>query len=253
MLILFIPLEVSIGTLIYSAIEGWSLSLSDVHLEKGVVENTLQVLLIVIMMTILAGVVFEITKYIRDKFSISKSYEHDIIQPLKSKRFYLSCLGTYFVMFLVNLFVSVILNSSKTVTTSNQSALNDTFSSGIHGFVWIIMESILIAPIIEEFLFRWSFFEPIKKLINNFIAKHSNLNECSKRRYLGLGKIIAWVYSSIAFSLLHVPTNMMSFGIYFWMGLCIGYIYQKWDSIYASMAFHSFMNLLVLCFMITHV
>lgn len=249
----FIPLEVSIGTLIYSTIEGLSLSLSDIHLGKGVVGNVLQALLTVIIMTILAGVIFEITKYIRDKFSISKSYEHDIIQPLKSKGFYLSCLGTYFVMFLVNLFVSVILNSSKTFTTSNQSALNNTFSSGIHGFIWIIMESILIAPIMEEFLFRWSFFEPIKRLITSFIAKKSNLKGQSKRRYLILGKIIAWIYSSIAFSLLHVPTNMMSFGIYFWMGLCIGYIYQKWDSIYASMAFHSFMNLLVLCFMITHV
>lgn len=253
MLVLFIPLGVSIGTLIYSAIEGWSLSLSDVYLGKGVVGNVLQALLTVVIMTILAGVIFEITKYIRDKFSISKSYEHDIIQPLKSKEFYLSCLETYFVMFLVNLFVSVILNSSKAFTTSNQNALNNTFSSGIHGFIWIIMESILIAPIMEEFLFRWSFFEPIKRLITSFISKKSSLKGQSKRRYLGLGKTIAWIYSSIAFSLLHVPTNMMSFGIYFWMGLCIGYIYQKWDSIYASMAFHSFMNLLVLCFMITHV
>lgn len=243
----------SIGTLIYSTIEGLSLSLSDIHLGKGVVGNVLQALLTVIIMTILAGVIFEITKYIRDKFSISKSYEHDIIQPLKSKGFYLSCLGTYFVMFLVNLFVSVILNSSKAFTTSNQNALNNTFSSGIHGFIWIIMESILIAPIMEEFLFRWSFFEPIKRLITNFIAKKSSLKGQSKGRYLGLGKDIAWIYSSIAFSLLHVPTNMMSFGIYFWMGLCIGYIYQKWDSIYASMVFHSFMNLLVLCFMIIHV
>lgn len=252
-LIIFLPLEISAGVLIYSIVESSGMSISNFYFGKEMIARVFQVILIIVSMLIIAFFSFVATKSIRDNCSDEENYEERITKPLKTKSFYWSCLKTYIVMLLVNIAVSICTYHGTATTTSNQKALSGIFNSGIHGFVWLIMESIVIAPIFEEFLFRWTFFKVIGNQFKN-IENSKNVQSDEKySKYTALGKNIAWVYSSIAFSLLHVPTNLMSFWVYFWMGLCIGYIYKKWNSVYASMFFHSAMNFIVIILMIVHI
>lgn len=252
-LIIFLPLEVSAGVLVYDVVESSGMSISNFYFGKGTVARIFQVILIIVSMLIIAFFSFVATKSIRDNYSDEENYEERITKPLKTKSFYWSCLKAYVVMILVNIAVSICTYHGTATTTSNQKALSGIFNSGIHGFVWLIMESIVIAPIFEEFLFRWTFFKVIGNQFKNIEKSKDVQSKKNNSKYTELGKSIAWIYSSVAFSLLHVPTNLISFWVYFWMGLCIGYIYKKWNSIYASMFFHSAMNFIVIILMIVHV
>lgn len=252
-LIIFLPLEVSAGVLVYDIVESSGMSISNFYFGKGTVARIFQVVLIIVSMLIIAFFSFVATKSIRDNCSDEENYEERIAKPLKTKSFYWSCLKTYIVMILVNIAVSICTYHGTATTTSNQKALSGIFNSGIHGFVWLIMESIVIAPIFEEFLFRWTFFKIIENQFKNIEKPKDVQSKKNNSKYTELSKNIAWIYSSVAFSLLHGPTNPISFWVYFWMGLCIGYIYKKWNSIYASMFFHSAMNFIVIVLMIVHV
>lgn len=252
-LIIFLPFEILGGVLIYSIVENLSLSISNFYFGKGLVARIFQVILTIVSMLVVAFFSFIVTKIIRDKCSDEKNYEQRIVKPLKTKSFYWSCLKTYIIMLLVNVTISICVCHGTTMTTNNQKSLSEIFNSGINGFVWLIMESIVIAPIFEEFLFRWTFFKTIENQFKKLESKKDVQSNENNSKYTYFGKSIALIYSSVAFSLLHIPTSLISFWIYFWMGLCIGYIYEKWNSIYASMFFHSAMNFIVIISMIVHV
>lgn len=103
-----------------------------------------------------------------------------------------------------------------------------------------IILSLFLAPVIEEIMNRFLFLGYLKNKLN------LTLNTSGNKYVDKIIILLLLLLSSSTFALLHSPTNIASFLQYFWMGLCLGGIYLKYDSVYASMTLHFMNNALAL-------
>lgn len=127
--------------------------------------------------------------------------------------------------------------------TSNQRTLSKMFSNGGFQLWYVVILSLIIAPIIEEILIRFTNLGFLRHKLMN-IWNSSNIQHSVFRRQLL--NISLWLFSSICFSLLHSPNGIFSFLEYFWMGICFGYVYLRYDDVRASIAIHTLNNVVAL-------
>lgn len=107
-----------------------------------------------------------------------------------------------------------------------------------------ILSTSVVAPFLEEFIFRLLFFSVIAYLLNK-ITKNKNISQ----KILDLDDISCWiliVINSILFSLMHLP-DASNFHLYYIGGIVNCIIYLKYG-FFSSVIAHSIYNLVHLNF-----
>ena len=104
--------------------------------------------------------------------------------------------------------------------TANQMSLEAIFSQS--SVITMFISIVILAPIVEEVMFRGVFMKVLFK------------------KYPALGFVIC----ATLFTLVHSPTDFLSFLVYFVMALGLGFIYWRTERIEASIFAHMLNNLL---------
>ena len=126
--------------------------------------------------------------------------------------------------------------------TRNQLSIINNISKSINynfyeGLFFIIFITIIFSPLIEEYIFRHLITKILTKSFNNkTYANYINKKEA-------LSEVILYVFSSSLFSLMHIPTNLAEFSIYFSLGVLLYFIYKKFGY-FGSVYLHFINNLL---------
>ncbi len=115
---------------------------------------------------------------------------------------------------------TLLLNAQGSETTANDAAIQMIFT-GENPLLIILLLGIS-APIMEEIVFRGG-------IIGYWLEKFP---------------VVAIAISSIAFGLVHGPTNLISFLIYGLMGLIMSVAYYKTQRLEVSIAIHFLNNIL---------
>ncbi len=133
--------------------------------------------------------------------------------------------------FVVNFITNIVTNLLKIilktgVTSENQNQIEAVMTSNFGGAIFMIISVVILGPLVEELIFRKSFF----KLIPN--------------------KIAAIIVSSIIFGLLHTfsfdytLTDLLIVTLpYAMSGVAFGYCYYKTENIYPCYILHAGLNL----------
>ena len=114
----------------------------------------------------------------------------------------------------------IIIRIQPQFETENQLAIMDLFKNS--SLLTLFVMLVILAPIAEEIMMRGIFIGVIFK----------------EKPYLGL------VVSSIIFSLLHVPTDVLSFITYAVPGLTLGFVYIRTNRLITPIIGHMLNNLL---------
>ncbi|MEB5927510.1 CPBP family intramembrane metalloprotease [Enterococcus faecalis] len=114
---------------------------------------------------------------------------------------------------------TLLLNMQGHTTTANDSTLIKLFS-GVSPVLVVLLLGIA-APIMEEIVFRGGI---IGYLVEN-------------------NALLAILISSFLFGIIHGPTNFISFGMYFFMGIILSVSYYKTKDLRVSMSIHFLNNL----------
>lgn len=114
---------------------------------------------------------------------------------------------------------TLLLNMQGHTTTSNDSTLIKLFS-GVSPVLVVLLLGIA-APIMEEIVFRGGI---IGYLVEN-------------------NALLAILISSFLFGIIHGPTNFISFGMYFFMGIILSVSYYKTKDLRVSISIHFLNNL----------
>lgn len=104
------------------------------------------------------------------------------------------------------------------VNTSNQDSINRIFYSGHVNEIFIILMSVLMAPLIEEFIFRWLAFRLIRI------------------------PWLAYTFGTIGFTILHGPQSFIAFLIYLSMAIALETNFYR-NGFWGSYALHFMINL----------
>lgn len=94
----------------------------------------------------------------------------------------------------------------------------------------------LIAPLIEEYLFRFKIFDFIAKYEQNIYKK---IKWKTKHNYAAI------IITSLGFSSLHISSNLNQFMIYFLMGVGLGFVREFSGNVKYSVISHSVWNTFV--------
>ncbi|MBO6402666.1 CPBP family intramembrane glutamic endopeptidase [Enterococcus faecalis] len=114
---------------------------------------------------------------------------------------------------------TLLLNVQGHTTTANDSTLIKLFS-GVSPVLVVLLLGIA-APIMEEIVFRGGI---IGYLVEN-------------------NALLAILISSFLFGIIHGPTNFISFGMYFFMGIILSVSYYKTKDLRVSISIHFLNNL----------
>lgn len=142
----------------------------------------------------------------------------------------------YSVLFVLFAVVSLSLISfifNLTETTANQKTIESLLDISP---VVVFINAVIIAPMIEEFIFRNLFFEFF--LGNNYEKSHK-LWMKSKRVWFSI------ILTSIGFAIMHQVTSISSFLIYMTLGLGLGFVRAKSNKLEYSVASHVVWNAFV--------
>lgn len=131
----------------------------------------------------------------------------------------------YFAIIFGLMFINMarILITGQMTVANNQQTLQNTFSQGPYGIVFVGVLAIIVAPIVEELIFRG--------LVMNYFFKNS-----------GWWWNIA--LSAVLFGYFHVYSafNVFDFLQYAVMGAILAYIYKKTHQLQYAMLTHAFNN-----------
>lgn len=134
---------------------------------------------------------------------------------LKNKRFWLETIGW---LIAVKAFLLLLANiTSNHVNTSNQNAIDHIFYSGSVNRLYIILTAILMAPIIEEFIFRWLPFRMIK------------------------APWLAFILGALGFTMAHSPSTFVAFLVYLSMAVALEISFYR-NGFWASFLLHFGIN-----------
>jgi len=114
---------------------------------------------------------------------------------------------------------TLLLNMQGHTTTANDSTLIKLFS-GVSPVLVVLLLGIA-APLMEEIVFRGGI---IGYLVEN-------------------NALLAILISSFLFGIIHGPTNFISFGMYFFMGIILSVSYYKTKDLRVSISIHFLNNL----------
>lgn len=137
--------------------------------------------------------------------------------------------ASYLFIYFIKMIYSVLSTYLyKNATTANDAALNKMLGTGGATTFMMITMIAFLAPLCEELLFRGMFFEKFFK-----------------------GRI--WqpiLVSGLLFGCVHISSNLVSFLLYFIMGLVFGWVYHKTKNLSASLLLHIVNNIPVLLAML---
>ncbi|MGX5378340.1 CPBP family intramembrane glutamic endopeptidase [Ligilactobacillus sp. LYQ135] len=237
-------LAITLSAIVYAILE---ILLKEIMLCPTIFTNNIHVnfILSLIFGTFFCILIFKLSFMIRNKYNKHDSEQQLINLKNNWKNFLYSSFLMYLIMCIGNLIIQIIFNGINTTgTTSNQASLNATFNTSLLDKAYIIILALLLAPIIEELIYRWG----ILTVTKNYILKVTN-HTSSNDKFNHILNMLLLIFSAAAFSLLHAPHTLNEFTLYFWMGTCIGAIYLKYNNIYASMTFHFIINTISLVVM----
>ena len=132
--------------------------------------------------------------------------------------------------------VSFVFNLTE--TTANQKTIESLLNISP---IIVFINSVIIAPMIEEFIFRNLFFE---FFLGNNYEKSQKLYMKSKRVWFSI------MMTSIGFAVMHQITSISSFLIYMILGIGLAVIRAKSNKIEYSVASHMAWNTLVFIVMV---
>lgn len=115
----------------------------------------------------------------------------------------------------------VVLNMIIPINTANDQALQGLASSQISNIL-LFFSMVVMAPVLEELVFR------------GFVFKF----------FFRENRLFAYLLSSLLFTLIHMPTDVISFVTYGSLALVMGFVYYKTNRIEMSMLTHAINNLL---------
>lgn len=149
------------------------------------------------------------------------------IRPVKSIWYmFLGYIAIYVGQIVLGMLNLLIYHQSQTANNNEVAKMmaNNTVVMIVFG-----LSTVLLTPIAEELIFRGVltnlFFKP-----NQFWPK--------------------LILSGVVFSMGHMSTNLISFLIYFYMGMVLAFLYQKTGNIRLSIGLHGFNNLIAVSQMI---
>lgn len=119
--------------------------------------------------------------------------------------------------------LSILENWLIPVNTLNQSVINNTL---VRIPVFMAIMTLIVAPIVEELLFRKLLFNASTAVFNN-----------------KLSQAIAVLVSTVVFSFAHAPTNLRSFIVYASAGLVLALGYLKGNGLKTTLPVHFLNNL----------
>lgn len=235
-------LAIACSVLIYSILELilQKLMLSPIMFTKNKIVCSILSILLGLAFCIIT---FLTTKAIRNAYNKIHSNDSKIINS--KKKLIMNLIAMIIILYGGSLLIQFLLcNSNGTQTTYNQSTLNEIFSTGTLNKIYITFLSLMLAPIIEELIYRWG----ILTVIKNALLKEFGRANISIHHFRLLNCCLL-IFSATAFSLLHMPHTFYEFLSYGWLGVCIGIFYLKYNNIYASMLFHILINAIALAAM----
>lgn len=109
--------------------------------------------------------------------------------------------------------------------TANNSAVSQMMANNNMVMIVFGLSTVIFTPIAEELIFRG--------VVTNLFFKPRQM----------------WpklILSGIIFSLGHMSTNIISFLIYFYMGMVLAFVYQKTGNIKVSMSLHALNNVIAI-------
>jgi len=107
--------------------------------------------------------------------------------------------------------------------------------------ILIAVVAVIIAPLLEEMLFRGLFQTTIRSYIEAFRPLIASSNKPEKERTTDRnGPWLAIVISSVLFTMTHDNTG--HWPALFVLGVCLGYSYEKSGSLFRPIFIHSFFN-----------
>ncbi|MEO1771926.1 CPBP family intramembrane glutamic endopeptidase [Candidatus Enterococcus ferrettii] len=115
----------------------------------------------------------------------------------------------------------VVLNMIIPINTANDQALQG-LAGGQTSSILLFFSMVVMAPVLEELVFR------------GFVFKF----------FFRENRLFAYLLSSLLFTLIHVPTDLISFVTYGSLALVMGFVYYKTNRIEMSMLTHAINNLL---------
>lgn len=153
--------------------------------------------------------------------------------------FGVSAIGNFIAQFLAGIFKSG-------GTSANQVAIQNNLQSN---FIISVIPIVILAPIIEELVFRGVILSGIKRLISRYTkidATKKLMVYKSKNIQFEYAEVIAIVLSATFFALIHLTSNInqwMYFPAYFGGGLALGgiYVWNK-ERLYSSIIIHAVYN-----------
>lgn len=207
------------------------------------------------IMAFILAMILIILLFITFSYKISKKWnekyiidEKAIPREKNNKKYHIkvakTVINTYLTMMLGILLLNIISSMFySTHGTNNQRALSKMFSNGGFQLWYVVILSLIIAPIIEEILIRFTNLGFLRHKLMNIWNSNNLQHSVFQRKLLNIS---LWLFSSICFSLLHSPNGIFSFLEYFWMGICFGYVYLRYDDVRASIAIHTLNNVVAL-------
>ncbi|WP_369351090.1 lysostaphin resistance A-like protein [Streptococcus hillyeri] len=154
-------------------------------------------------------------------FKIVKSYQlsHDIREKFQWK-YLIFILLAYFSLEIIDVLIDIWLNAIGKTETANQEDLNQM--AGQFPFVVTLINSAIVAPIVEEVM--------VRGLLNKVFFKN--------------WRLVGIVFSSLVFGLFHGPTDLPSWFFYADGGLVFAFLYETTDDLTYPILLHIFNNFL---------
>lgn len=132
--------------------------------------------------------------------------------------------------------LNMILGLSNT-ESSNQAAIDGMLSSGALPLILTCLVSVIAAPIVEELVFRASFFGLSKKKGLNVVFISAAI--------FGLIHVVTGILSGILVSNVEIVlSEIINFISYFSAGVVLGLAYHKTRNIYVTITAHAIWNLI---------
>lgn len=222
--------------------------LSDYLLENfpNIYYNFLATMNVVIYLIVLVVAVPLLSRYLKNDFK-------EAIKTPGSfwKNFGIGLAILYGASYASSIFIEIVTNMLKTLpefkdistTSGNQSAINDLLSSGIYPMIVIIIMTTILAPVLEELIFRKCFFNLSKKK-GMFIVILSGAIFGSIHTVESVLNIMMDIANNVeGVSYANIIMELLNFVSYFASGIALGYIYKRskyniWDTILVHSAYN---------------
>lgn len=252
-----IPSIVLVFTLFYSFIQGWVGIIENCAMKMlpstGLFGGLLQVMLQVALLLLSVFAFNELTSYKHCKRPICWNDLAD--KTGKNTAFVFQLLVA---VICENIWCWFCLHANPShgaSTTKNQVALNHLAHGDIATVYFFILLVLVVAPLCEEFIFRYMIFTLTQRYFGFLYSDDSSpLLIITPKNKSGTAFIHAssgfaspvnwwaWIYSSILFAFLHTPTTISAFDLYFGLGMIIGWFYIRYNSPRASVLCHMCIN-----------